>query len=87
MLIQKNKTVLSFIKPTPAWATWVFRIVFLLTTATTIIISSEPDITDQVKVKLSVYLKAFDFVIWGLARGIGVSKEEITHEQKEVDDV
>ena len=87
MLIQKNKTVLSFIKPTPAWATWAFRIVFLLTTATTIVISSELDITDQMKVKLSVYLKAIDFVIWGIGRGIGVSKEDFTDEKKEVDDV
>lgn len=87
MSIQKNKTVLSFRKPTPAWATWVFRIVFLLTTAAAIVISSEPGITDHIKVKLGVYLKAIDFVIWGIGRGIGVTKEDFTDEKKEVDDV
>lgn len=82
-----NKTVFSFRKPTPAWATWVFRIVFLLTTATTIIISADPHIPDQMKVKLGVYLKAIDFVIWGIARGLGVSKEDVTDGRKEVADV
>lgn len=75
-MITKNKTVLSFIHPTPAWATWVFRIVFLLTTAFAIIIAGEPDISDTIKIKIEVYLKALDFVIWGIARGIGVKKQD-----------
>lgn len=69
-----NKTILSFNKPTPAWATWIFRIVFLITTAATIVIAADPDIKDKTKVKLSVYLKALDFVIWGIGRGLGVEK-------------
>ena len=74
-LITKNRTILSFQQPTPAWATWIFRIVFLLTTAATIIVAAEPDINDKAKVKISVYLKAFDFVVWGIGRGLGVRKE------------
>jgi hypothetical protein len=78
----KNKTVLSFQHPTPAWATWIFRIVFLLTTATTVVIAAEPDITDKTKVKWNVYLRAFDVVVWGIARGIGVKKERFTAENE-----
>ena len=71
MRCMKSKTVFSFKQPTPAWATWLFRIVFLLTTAATIVIAAE----------LGVYMKAFDFVIWGIARGIGVKKEEFDPER------
>ena len=81
MRCMKSKTVFSFKQPTPAWATWLFRIVFLLTTAATIVIAAEPDIGDETKVELGVYMKAFDFVIWGIARGIGVKKEEFDPER------
>ena len=79
----KNKTVLSFQQPTPAWATWIFRIVFLLTTATTIIVASDPDMADKTKVKLGVYLKAFDVLVWGIGRGLGVKKEEFDNDKIE----
>jgi hypothetical protein len=80
MRYTKSTTVLSFTQPTPAWATWVFRVVFLLTTAATIILAAEPGISDEVKVKLGEYMKAFDFVVWGIARGIGVKKEDFDPE-------
>lgn len=82
MTIGKDKVGVSFTNPTPAWATWVFRGVFLLTTAATIIIAAEPHIPDDVKVRIGVYMKAFDFVIWGLGKGIGVKKETFTSEDK-----
>jgi hypothetical protein len=82
----QSKTVLSFKKPTPAWATWIFRVVFLLTTAATIVIAADPDIKDKTKVKISVYLKAFDFVIWGVGRGLGVEKKNFDEEEKENSD-
>lgn len=78
-----NKTVLSFNKPTPVWATWIFRIVFLLTTAATIVVAADPDISDKTKVKLGVYLKALDFVIWGVGRGLGVERKDFDREEKE----
>jgi hypothetical protein len=81
--MERSKTILSFNKPTPAWATWIFRIVFLLTTAATIVIAADPDIKDKTKVKLGVYLKALDFVIWGVGRGLGVDRKEF--EEKEED--
>jgi hypothetical protein len=76
----REKTVFSFKQPTPAWATWVFRIVFILTTAAIMLIAAEPDIPDNLKIKLGAYLKALDFVIWSIARGLGVKKEQIENE-------
>ncbi|HEU4901182.1 MAG TPA: hypothetical protein VFT06_00280 [Flavisolibacter sp.] len=69
-------TVISISKPTPMWATWMFRIVFLLTTAAVVIIAGDPVIKDETKVRVMLYLKGFDVVIWGIARGLGVDKKQ-----------
>lgn len=73
--ISNAQTVISLTKPSPMWATWMFRIVFLLTTAATIIIAGDSDIKKENKIKYMVYMKAFDVVIWGIARGLGVEKK------------
>lgn len=67
-----NKTVISVSKPTPQWANYTFRVVLLFTTAATMIIAADPSIPDALKVKIGIYLKGFDFVVWGLSRMIGV---------------
>jgi hypothetical protein len=69
-----GKTVLSFVKPTPMWATWIFRIVFVLTGVATFIIASDPGITESLKVRLGVYLKGFDMLVWGVTRAIGIEQ-------------
>lgn len=71
-----GKTVASFTLPTPLWATIVFRIVFCLTTAATMIITAEPSIPDALKVRIFLYMKAADFVIWFMGKSIGVSKDQ-----------
>lgn len=71
----KGKLVASFEKPTPMWANWVFRIVFCLTTAATMIITAEPNIPNDLKVRIFLYMKSFDFVIWFIGRGIGIDKK------------
>ncbi len=71
-----GKTVVSFTKPTPMWATWVFRIIFLLTSAVLVIIAADGSISDEVKFKIALYLKAGDVVIWGIARGLGVDRSQ-----------
>lgn len=65
---------------TPSWATWVFRIVFILTTATTFVIAGEPTIPDEMKARIMVYLKGIDMVIYGLSKmiGVDVKNEETT---------
>lgn len=71
-----GKTVISFTKPTPMWATWVFRIIFLLTSAVLVIIAADNSISDEVKFKVALYLKGADIVIWGIARGLGVDRSQ-----------
>lgn len=67
-----GKTVLSLNKPTPMWATWVFRIVFILTGVAIFVISADPAILAETKVRISIYLKGLDLLIWGLTRALGV---------------
>lgn len=73
----QGKTVVSFSKPTPVWATWLFRIVFLLTATATIIIAGEDHIPDDVKTRIFLYMKGLDVLVWGLARGLGIDKSDI----------
>ena len=70
------KTVVSFNQPTPAWATWVFRVVFFMTTGLSIWIASTNLIDDGGKVEIMTALKALDFVVWGIGKGLGVKKED-----------
>lgn len=72
----QGKTVLSFTKPTPMWATWTFRVVFLLTMAASIIIAGEPTIPDDIKARIFLYLKGLDVFVWGIGKGLGVSKTD-----------
>lgn len=74
-----DKTVISINKPTPQWATWTFRIVFILTTVATFIIASDPAIPDQIKVRVGVYLKGLDMGVWALGRFIGIEKSQISN--------
>lgn len=61
---------------TPSWAKWMFRIVFILTTAATFIIASDPAIPDEMKVRIGVYLKGLDMIIYGISKMFGIEKEE-----------
>lgn len=63
---------------TPQWAKWMFRIAFILTTATTFIVASDPAISDDFKVRLGVYLKGLDMIIFGISKMFGVEKYETT---------
>lgn len=67
-----GKTVFSLNKPTPMWATWVFRGVFVLTGVITFIVAAEPALADDIKIRLGIYLKGIDMLVWGLTRIIGV---------------
>lgn len=71
-----EKTVVSFTKPTPEWAKLVFRIVFCFTTAASFWVAATSLIPEPIKLEVVLALKALDFVIWGLGKGLGVKKED-----------
>lgn len=59
-------------KETPMWATWMFRIIFALTTVAIFVVASDPAILDATKVRIGVYLKAFETLIFTLSKMFGV---------------
>ena len=67
-------------KKTPLWAKWVFRVVFLLTAVATFIITFEPAISDLVKIRVGLYLKGLDMLVFGLSKMVGVTLKTIEDE-------
>lgn len=66
----------AIIAPSPAWATWMFRITLLLTSVIVFVIASDPGIPDDLKVRISVYLKALDLLIFGFSKMFGITIEK-----------
>ena len=77
----KTKSVRPFSKKaivseTPQWAKWTFRIVFAITGVATFIIAGDPSLPDDVKVRIGVYLKGVDMLIFGLSKMFGVEVKD-----------
>lgn len=62
---------------TPQWALWMFRITIILTTVATFIIASDPAISDDLKVRIGVYLKGLDMIVLGFSKLFGVEPEKV----------
>lgn len=52
-----KKTVLSFTRPKPVWAKWMFRIAFTITTGATAYIAATNLIPAETKYELTLLLK------------------------------
>lgn len=62
---------------TPLWAKNMFRVVFALTAVATFIIAGDPVISDEIKIRIAVYLKGLDMFMYALSKMFGIPKEEI----------
>lgn len=71
-----KKTVLSFKKDTPTWVKWTYRIIFGLTGAATLIVTTDPSIPAAFKISMLVWMKALDTFAYSIGQGIGVNKYE-----------
>jgi hypothetical protein len=60
---------------TPLWAKNIFRITLLLTFVATFVIASDPEIPAKLAVRIGVYLKALDLLVFGLSKMFGVKIE------------
>lgn len=63
--------------PAPKWATYTFRIVFLLTTAISAWIAGTSLVEEASKVEWILILKVLDTFVWGLTRLFGVVDDKI----------
>lgn len=69
---------------TPLWAKWVFRGFAIVTTAAAFVISGDPGIPDELKVRILLYLKGGDMLILGLTKLFGL--EPTTAAEKEAEE-
>lgn len=75
----KTKFGLSQISnPTPAWATYTFRIVFLLLSFGTFMITDYPGLQQHDKEILLKWCSGINMLTWGLSKLVGISGNENT---------
>lgn len=73
-------TVFSFTKPTPMWATWVFRAEFILNKAVTMYLTGTGAIEEGKVKEYLLIMSIVDFLVWFGARSLGVKKSDIETE-------
>lgn len=75
-MAEVKKTVLSVAKDTPKWAKWTYRVVFAVTTGAAFIVASDNHIDAELRIRIGLYLKGIDMIIYTILQGFGVSKYE-----------
>lgn len=66
----------QFENKTPLWAKNAFRITLLLTFVATFIVATDQEIPRELAVRIGVYLKALDLLVFGISKMFGVEVEE-----------
>ncbi len=61
---------------TPLWAKWIFRVFMILSGAATFIVASDPNIPNDIKISVAVWLKGADMVVFGISKMFGISVDE-----------
>lgn len=72
----KGTVGISFINPTPMWATWIFRVEFFANKAFLLWMSSTNIIHPEQMKGIVGTLAAIDFFVWGIGKSIGVKPPE-----------
>lgn len=61
-------------KPTPLWAKYTFRIVFLLLSVAIFMVSDYPGINESLKLLLLKWFSGINMLVWGLSKMFGVEE-------------
>lgn len=64
-------------KPTPMWAKYTFRIVFLLLSFGVFMVSDYPGLNEQAKLLMLKWFSGINMLVWGLSKLFGVPEREI----------
>lgn len=70
-----EKVVLSVSKPTPMWATWIFRIEFWINKTFLFLLAQGAFEGIEMK-KALIWALAIDGFVWGIGRMLGIKKPE-----------
>jgi len=60
--------------PTPLWAKYAFRVVFLLLSIAVFMVSDYPDINESLKLLLLKWFSGINMLVWGLSKMFGVEE-------------
>lgn len=75
-----GKVIFSFNRPTPKWATWIFRTEFILNKAITMYLTGTGTIPEDKVKEYLLIMTIVDFITWLGARSLGVKKADIESE-------
>jgi hypothetical protein len=70
-------------KPTPQWATWVFRIFFYAASLATVIITTDKDIPAETALTIVKYLGYAVMGVHGLSKMVGVDVTQYEQDAKD----
>lgn len=81
--VGNGKTVFGAVNsPTPLWATWMFRAIFILTTSLTVWIAGTSLIDIGVKNELMLLLKIIDPIVFIFSKMFGIVPIDILPEKE-----
>lgn len=79
---QAEKTVISFNRPTPAWATWVFRLVLWGSGFAIFTICNDTRLPAEFRVTVALYCTGVTNLVHIVTKAIGVKVEDETFKSK-----
>ena len=75
--IDKTKVTFGAVSAvSPQWARWLFRGTLVVTSVATFIIASDTTIKAEIALRISVYLKGLDLLVFGFSKLFGVTLDE-----------
>jgi hypothetical protein len=60
--------------PTPLWAKYTFRIIFLLLSCAVFMVSDYPEIDEHTKLLLLKWFSGVNMLVWGLSKLFGLEE-------------
>lgn len=73
-----NKTKFGFSqlgKPTPLWAKYIFRVVFLLLSFGIFMVSDYPGLDEHTKLITLKWFSGINMLVWGLSKLFGINEQ------------
>lgn len=63
-------------KPTPAWAKYTFRIIFLVLSVGVFMVSDYPGLNEQAKLLMLKWFSGINMLAWGLSKLFGIEEKQ-----------
>lgn len=74
-VVNKEDTTVKFGEinaPTPQWAKIAIRLTIVVVAAATFIAASDPGISDELKIRIGVYLQGLNLIVLGIGNLFGI---------------